>query len=74
MEMTDKRIEELVKNGKLKTGMNRNSILVLLGPPARSRTTDLNNQSWLYWKNQDVVFRLIFRKNKIRHIGSLDNL
>lgn len=63
-----------VKNGKLKTGMNRNSILVLLGPPARSRTTDLNNQSWLYWKNRDVVFRLLFRGDKVRQIATLDDL
>ena len=54
--------------------MHLNSVLVLLGPPAKSRTSQMTNQSWLYWKNQDVVFRLIFRGNKIRQIGSLDKL
>lgn len=63
-----------VKAGKLKKNMHLNSVLVLLGPPAKSRTSKLTNQSWLYWKNQDTVFRLIFRGNKIRQIGSLDKL
>ena len=63
-----------VKAGKLEKNMHINSVLVLLGPPAKSRTSKLTNQSWLYWKNQDVVFRLIFKGNKIRQIGSLDKL
>ena len=63
-----------VKAGKLVKNMHRESVLVLLGPPAKSRTSKLTNQSWLYWKNQDTVFRLIFRGNKIRQIGSLDKL
>ena len=63
-----------VKAGKLEKNMHLNSVLVLLGPPAKSRTPQLTNQSWLYWKNQDVVFRLIFRGDKIRQIASLDTL
>ena len=63
-----------VKAGKLEKNMHLNSVLVLLGPPAKSRTSAMTNQSWLYWKNKDVVFRLIFRGNKIRQIGSLDQL
>ena len=63
-----------VKAGQLEKGMHRNSVLVVLGPPARSRTSKMTNQSWLYWKNQDVIFRLIFRGDKIRQIGSLDQL
>ncbi len=63
-----------VKAGKLEKNMHLNSVLVLLGPPAQSRTSKLTNQSWLYWKNKDTVFRLIFRGNKIRQIGSLDKL
>jgi hypothetical protein len=54
--------------------MRDSSVLVVLGPPARSRTSQITNRSWLYWKDSDVVFRLIFRKNLIRHIGSLDEL
>ena len=63
-----------VKAGKLEKNMHLNSVLVLLGPPAKSRTSKLTNQSWLYWKNKDTVFRLIFKGNKIRQIGSLDKL
>lgn len=63
-----------VKAGKLSKNMHINSVLVLLGPPAKSRTSQLTNQSWLYWKNRDMVFRLIFKGNKIRQIGSLDKL
>lgn len=63
-----------VKAGKIERGMSNNSVLVVLGPPAKSRTTKLTNQSWLYWKNQNVVFRIIFRGNKIRQIGSLDKM
>ena len=65
---------ENVKAGKLAKNMHLNSVLVLLGPPARSRTSKLTNQSWLYWKNKDTVFRLIFKGNKIRQIASLDKL
>ena len=63
-----------VKAGKIEKNMHTASVLVVLGPPALSRTSKLTNQSWLYWQNRDVVFRLIFRKNKIRQIGSLDKL
>ena len=65
---------ERVKAGRVERGMSNASVLVVLGPPAKSRTTKLTNQSWLYWKNQDVVFRIIFRGNKIRQIASLDKL
>ena len=34
----------------------------------------MTNQSWLYWKNRDVVFRIIYKGDKIRTIGSLDKL
>ena len=54
--------------------MHKSSVLVVLGPPAKSRTTEMTNQSWLYWKNRDVVFRLIFRGDKVRQIGSLDKI
>lgn len=63
-----------VKAGKLVKNMHRESVLVLLGPPAKSRTSSMTNQSWLYWKNRDVVFRLIFRGDKVRQIGSLDKI
>jgi hypothetical protein len=49
-------------------------VLVILGPPAKSRTTSMNNQSWLYWKNRDQVFRLLFRGERVRMIGSVDQL
>ena len=65
---------ERVKAGRIELKMRDSSVLVVLGPPARSRTSQITNQSWLYWKDSDVVFRLIFRKNIIRHIGSLDEL
>ena len=63
-----------VKAGKLTPGMHLESVLVVLGPPAKSRTTLLTNQSWLYWRTQDIVFRLIFKGDKIRQIVSLDQL
>jgi len=63
-----------VKQGKLTPGMHLESVLVVLGPPAKSRTTLLTNQSWLYWRTQDVVFRLIFKGDKIRQIASLEPL
>lgn len=65
---------ERVKAGRIELKMHDSSVLVVLGPPAKSRTSQITNQSWLYWKSPDVVFRLIFRKNVIRHIGSLDGL
>ena len=63
-----------VKAGHLEKGMSSASVLVVLGPPALSRTSSMTNQSWLYWKNKDIVFRLIYKGNKIRQIGSLDKL
>lgn len=63
-----------VKAGKLVPGMHMASVLVVLGPPAKSRTTLLTNQSWLYWQSPDVVFRIIFKGDKIRQITSLDHL
>ena len=63
-----------VKAGKLEAKMSKASVLVILGPPAKSRTSSMTNQSWLYWKNRDQVFRLLFRGERIRMIGSLDQL
>ncbi len=63
-----------VKAGKLLKGMHMNSVLVVLGPPAKSRTTALTNQSWLYWRSRDVVFRIIYKGDQIRQISSLDKL
>jgi len=65
---------ERVKAGRLEKNMHKSSVLVVLGPPAKSRTTEMTNQSWLYWKNRDIVFRLIYRGDKIRQIGALDKL
>lgn len=64
----------LVKTGKIERKMSKNSVLVVLGPPSRTRTSSMNNQSWLYWKNRDMVFRLIYRNDKIRQIGSVDDI
>ena len=64
----------LVKAGKIERKMSKNSVLVVLGPPSRTRTSSMNNQSWLYWKNRDMVFRLIYRNDKIRQIGSVDDI
>jgi len=63
-----------VKAGKIERKMSKNSVLVVLGPPARSRTSSMTNQSWLYWKNRDMVFRLIYRGDKVRQIGSVDDI
>ncbi len=63
-----------VKAGKLEAKMNKASVLVILGPPAKSRTSSMTNQSWLYWKNKDQVFRLLFRGDRVRMIGSVDQL
>lgn len=63
-----------VKAGKITRKMHRNSVLVVMGPPCRGRTTSMKNQSWLYWLNRDVVFRVIFKGDKVRQLGSLDKL
>ena len=63
-----------VKAGRIEKNMHRASVMVVLGPPAKSRTSQMTNQSWLYWKNRDVVFRLLFRGDKVRQIATLDDL
>ena len=54
--------------GEVVRGMNEKEVLLACGPPPGLRTPDRRIQSWLYYKNQDSTFRLVFRNGIVRNI------
>lgn len=79
MTFTTKNKEELLKDlpddmktrvirGEVIPGMNRQATTLSYGPPPAIRTPDMRNDTWIYWRNQNDVVRLIFRNDRIREI------
>lgn len=57
-----------IVRGEVVPGMNRKAVRLAYGPPPAVRTPDLRNSTWIYWRNQDDVIRLIFRGDLVREI------
>ena len=52
--------------------MNRREVTVAYGPPVRSRTPDLKNESWIYWITPAQTIRVVFRNDKVRNIININ--
>ena len=57
-----------VIRGEVVRGMNEKEVLLAYGPPPALRTPDRRIQSWLYYKDQENTFRLVFRNGIVRNI------
>lgn len=57
-----------VMRGEVIPGMNRREVTAAYGPPARSRTPYLVNDTWVYWIAPDQTIRVVFRGDIVRSI------
>ena len=57
-----------VMRGEVVPGMNRREVTAAYGPPARSRTPFLVNDTWIYWITPDQTIRVVFRGDTVRSI------
>jgi hypothetical protein len=63
---------KLMLAGKLKRHMTKKKVLLACGRPAACRTPSTINSTWIYWLNEDSVYRVIFRGDKINLFVSID--
>ncbi len=61
-----------VMRGEVIPGMNRREVTAAYGPPARSRTPNLTNDTWVYWISDDETIRVVFRGNVVRSILNMN--
>lgn len=64
----DPEIVEKIRKGEVCIGMTREQVIMAWGPPATHRTTSKENTTWMYWRAPDKTVRVIFGKDKVKHI------
>ena len=57
-----------VMRGEVIPGMTRREVMAAYGPPAKSRTPFLVNDTWIYWITPDQTIRVVFRGDVVRSI------
>ena len=57
-----------VMRGEVVPGMTRREVMAAYGPPAKSRTPFLVNDTWIYWITPDQTIRVVFRGDTVRSI------
>ncbi len=57
-----------IRSGKAIKGMTREQTIMALGPPSSHRTKDRAHSTWMYWYGPEKTLRIIFGKDKIKHI------
>ncbi len=56
---------ELLLRGKVKRGMTKNQVILACGIPPACRTPSTLNSTWIYWLDNDTVYRVVFRRDKV---------
>jgi hypothetical protein len=57
-----------VMRGEVVPGMTRREVTAAYGPPAKSRTPFMVNDTWIYWISPDQTIRVVFRGDVVRSI------
>ena len=65
-----KRIRERIVRGEVVPGMSRDQVELAYGPPPAVRTPDKRNETWIYWRADNVQVRVIFRDDVVRNVLS----
>lgn len=63
---------KLLLAGRVKRGMTKKQVLLACGKPAACRTPSTVNSTWIYWLNEDSVYRIVFRKDKVNLFVTID--
>ena len=61
-------VRERIRRGEVVPGMNEQAVLLTYGPPPACRTSDLRNESWIYWRSPRNMLRVVFRGDKVRSL------
>ena len=64
-------VRERIRRGEVVPGMDQKSVLLAYGPPPACRTPDRRNETWIYWRTENDIIRLVFRNDKVRAILNL---
>ncbi len=56
---------KLILAGKVKRGLTKAQVILGCGTPAACRTPSTLNSTWIYWLNEDSVYRVVFRRGKV---------
>ena len=63
---------KMMLSGRIRRGMTKKQVILACGRPAACRTPSTLNSTWIYWLDEDSVYRVIFRKDKINLFVSID--
>jgi len=65
------RILDEIDRGRIVKGMTRDEVTLCCGVPVACRTPSLTNDTWIYWSDQFVTIRVVFKNNRVVDILSL---
>ncbi len=63
----------MIEKGKVVKGMSKDDVIVAYGYPPKSRTSDITNNTWIYWNDENNSERIVFRNGKVVEIIDLRN-
>ena len=58
--------------GEVVVGMTPDQVKLTYGPPAKIRTPQEENESWIYWITPSENIRLVFRSGQVRNVLNLN--
>jgi hypothetical protein len=64
---------KMLLEGRIKRGMTKKQILLAYGTPAACRTPNTLNSTWIYWLDEDSVYRVIFRRGKVNVLVNIED-
>ena len=68
-----KKFIPMIAEGKIKKGMTKKDVLVAYGYPPRNRTSDISDDTWIYWNDKNNSVRIVFRNGKVAEVIDLRN-
>jgi hypothetical protein len=63
---------KFIKKGIVEKGMTREEVILAYGYPAPFRTPSLEEDTWIYWTEPMRSKRVVFKKDKVTAIFSID--
>lgn len=64
---------KMMLKGKVERGMNKKQVLLACGAPAACRTPSQLNSTWVYWLDEDSVYRIVFRRDKVNLFVNIED-
>ena len=69
LKSTSEKDRKGIRDGKAYIGMTKKGVMTALGYPAAHRTSSLDNNTWVYWKNRFSTMVVEFDGNgKVKQV------